>query len=361
MINITRKIQLIIDSKDKEFIKQTYEMLYRWQYICFRSANYLFTHHFVQDQIKDMLYLTDDMRLKLADVHKDPNGMLVTSKANTTYRLLGNYFKGSIPMPIISCLNRKLVNAFYKDVDAYRKGERSLRNFKKNTGIPFNAENLRKLSPVKDGKYFSFKLFSIPFRTYLGRGHDDKRKLLHGVLTGEVKFCSSSLTLDKSRIFMLAAFEMEPEKHELNDEVIAEANLSIDYPVIVKIGRTTYTIGTKEEFLHRRLAIQAARTRVLSAVKYCRGKNGIKRKKKCTTRYRDAEKNYVSNKLHVYSRRLIDLCIKHHAATLILVNQEEKEAAAKVDPFILRNWSYSELKDKIQYKAAKAGITVITE
>jgi hypothetical protein len=321
MITITRKIQLIIDSKDRAFIKDTYETLYRWQRICFRSANYLFTHHFVQDQIKDMLYLTDDMRLKLADVHKDPNGMLVTSKANTTYRLLGSYFRGSIPMPIISCLNRTLVNSFHQDVEAYRKGERSLRS----------------------------------------RDYDDKRNLLSKVLTGEVKFCSSSLKLDKGKIFMLAAFQVQPEKHALKQEIIAEANLSIDYPVVVKIGKATYTIGTKEEFLHRRLAIQAARQRALAAVKYCRGKNGVKRKQKCMVHYRDAEKNYVSHKLHMYSRQLIDLCVKHHAATLILVNQEEKEAIAKEDNFLLRNWSYLALKDKVMYKAAKAGITVIAE
>jgi IS605 OrfB family transposase len=63
----------------------------------------------------------------------------------------------------------------------------------------------------------------------------------------------------------------------------------------------------------------------------------------------------------VYSRKLIDLCVKHHAATLILVNQEQKEEIAKEDPFLLQNWSYYSLKDKINYKAEKAGIQVIIE
>lgn len=44
-----------------------------------------------------------------------------------------------------------------------------------------------------------------------------------------------------------------------------------------------------------------------------------------------------------------------------MVGQTEKEAAAVGEEFVLRNWSYYALKEKIQYKANKAGILVITE
>jgi hypothetical protein len=89
-----------------------------------------------------------------------------------------------------------------------------------------------------------------------------------------------------------------------------------------------------------------------------RGGHGKKRKRKSLEEYQHLEKRYVDYKLHVYSRRLIDLCVKHHAATLILINQEQKEEIAKEDPFLLQNWSYFSLKDKINYKA---GIQVIIE
>lgn len=62
-----------------------------------------------------------------------------------------------------------------------------------------------------------------------------------------------------------------------------------------------------------------------------------------------------------YPRCLIDLGIKHKAATLLLGDQQEKEEAAKSDEFLLRNWSYYALKQRILYKAAKAGIEVIIE
>jgi transposase len=53
--------------------------------------------------------------------------------------------------------------------------------------------------------------------------------------------------------------------------------------------------------------------------------------------------------------------VKHGAATLILIGQQGKEEAAKEDAFLLRNWSYYALKEKISYKAEKAGIAIIVE
>ena len=69
----------------------------------------------------------------------------------------------------------------------------------------------------------------------------------------------------------------------------------------------------------------------------------------------------MHNRLHLYSKRLIELCIKHGAGTIVLSAQTEKEEQAKEEAFILRNWSYSNLKQKIQYKATCAGISVIVE
>ncbi|MBE7173987.1 MAG: hypothetical protein INR73_25665, partial [Williamsia sp.] len=89
--------------------------------------------------------------------------------------------------------------------------------------------------------------------------------------------------------------------------------------------------------------------------------HGRKRKLAALERFEEKEKNYVDTKLHTYSRRLVDLCIRHHAGSLILAEQSEKEEAAKEDVFLLRNWSYYGLKQKIAYKAHKAGIFIVEE
>ena len=358
---VTRKIQLLIDSEDKEVVKNAIDQLYNWQWICFRAANMIMSHHFVQERVKDFFYLTEEIKLKIADEKKDENGMLKSSRQNTTYRLLSNHFKGQIPTNILSNLNNTLISYFNKEKDAYWKGEKSLRNYKRNIPLPFGAEVISKLSKNADNRNFTFRLFQIPFRTYLGKDRSDKKIMLDRIVAGTLKLRASQIQLDKGKIFLLAAVQIEKEQHSLDPTIIAEASLSIEHPVIVKVGRHEHAIGNREEFLHRRLAIQAAVNRVKKAVPFIGGGHGRKRKMKSLEDYRHMEKRYVEQKLHVYSRMLIDFCVKHHAATLLLINQQEKEEIAKEDHYLLQNWSYYSLKDKISYKAEKAGIQVIVE
>jgi hypothetical protein len=358
---LTRRIQLFIDSNDKELIGQTYKTLYEWRHICFRAANYIFTHFFLQDQVKELFYLTDETKVKLADITKDVDGILTTSRMNTTYQVLSKNFKGEIPMHILGSLNMTLATTFNYERLAYMKGEKSVRNYKKDIPIPFRGTDIANLSPTENGKNFRFTLFKIPFRTYLGKDFFDKRMLLDNAMKGSVKICTSSIVLDKGKIFLLAAFQQENEHMDLDGGIMAEASLSLEYPIIVRIGKRRYVIGDKEEFLHRRLAIQAARQRIQKASMFNRSGHGRKRKTKALAGYQCNEINYITHKLHVYSRRLIDICVKHKAGTLLLINQQEKEDLAKEDDFLLRNWSYYGLKDKIAYKAKKAGITLIVE
>jgi hypothetical protein len=67
-----------------------------------------------------------------------------------------------------------------------------------------------------------------------------------------------------------------------------------------------------------------------------RAGHGKKRKQKPLEHYKHQERDYVEYKLQVYSRRLIDFCVKYQAATLILTGQLDKEEAAKEETFVLR-------------------------
>ncbi|HXS58692.1 MAG TPA: hypothetical protein VN726_21335 [Hanamia sp.] len=360
-IVLTRRIQLFINLDDKELIGNAYKTLYQWQYVCFRAANYIFTHLYLQEQIKDLFYLNDETRVKLADIKKDADGILTTSKMNTTYQVLAKNFKGEIPMHILGSLNMTLNTNFNNERVAYLKGERSIRNYKRDIPVPFGSDNIKKWQLTEDERNFTFNLFGIPFRTYLGKDFNDKKLLLDKMLAGMVKLCTSSIQLKENKIYLLAAFRQEKEKHDLDEKIIAEAALSIDYPVIVTVGKTRYNIGSKEEFLYRRLAIQSARRRLQKAVAYNSGGRGRGKKLQALNRFAETEKNYVNSRMHLYSRKLIDICVKHGAATLILTDQQGKEEAAKEDDFLLRNWSYHALKEKISYKAEKAGISIIVE
>ncbi|SEL96087.1 hypothetical protein SAMN05216436_1014 [bacterium A37T11] len=359
-IILTRKIQVHIDCDDAEKRKAYYQQLWDWQWMAAKAANLIFTNLYVQDRVKDLIYFTDDVKVKIADKKKDEEGILNSSRMNTTYRILSSNFLGKMPSNIFSNLNNTLNSLYNSEREAYWKGEKSLRNYKRNIPLPFGADKL-KLANGDKGHDYMFSLFNIPFKTYLGKDRSDKKVLLQRTLAGTLKLRTSSLKIDQGKLYLLATFEMEQEEHHLNDAIIAEASLSLEHPIVVKVGKEHFQIGNKEEFLHRRLAIQAARHRLQRGSTFNKGGKGRKRKLKSLDDYTAKEISYVNSRLHLYSRRLIDTCIKTQAGTLLLVNQAKKEEVAKEEEFLLRNWSYYGLKEKIAYKAKKAGIHVIEE
>jgi len=359
-MKLVRKIQINIDLPTAEQRKEVRHKLYQWQDRCFRASNLIMTHLYMQIMIKDLFYLSEGIKYKLVDEKKDIEGILQGSHSNSTYRMLSKRFKGEIPCNILNYLNHELITRFKKNYMDYVNGTRSLDNFKPNAGFLFGTEGFKQLHYSEEKKAFCFRLFQIPFRAYLGRDFTDKHALLQQMIDGKVKLCTSRMKLEKGKIFWMPVFEVPKEAHRLKPEIIAEVSLSLEHPISVRIGKNTLQIGNKEEFLHQRLAIQAAHARTKAAVSYCRGGNGKERKLKALDRFKGMESNYIASRLHEYSRRLIDFCVKHQAATLVLLDMQENTEIAKEEQFVLRNWSYYELMTKIKYKAEKVGIELIT-
>ena len=360
-LRLTRKIQLLIDLPTKEERKEAMDKLYLWRNRCYQAANLIVSHLYVQEMIEEFFYLSEGIKYKLVDEKKDENGMLNRSRINCTYRMVSDRFKGKMPTNILTNLNSIILSSFKKNRKEYWSGERSINNFRRNMAFPFDMEGVCGLKYNEEKKSFCFQFFSIPVRTYLGKDFNDKWELMHQLVNGEIRMRTSHIQLKEGKIFLLAVFEYEKEKHVLKPEVIAEARLSLEHPIAVKIDKAKLTIGTREEFLYRRLAIQAAMKRTTEGVKYCKSGKGRKRKTKALTSFREKERNYVHHRLHVYSRKLIDFCIKHQAGTLVLLDQEKRIEIAKEEEFVLRNWSYYDLMTKIKYKAEKAGIELIVD
>lgn len=357
-ITLTRKIQLLIDVPSDQK-NEMWEKLYRYQNRCFRAANLIASHLYVQEMIKDFFYLTEELQYKLADEKKDEMGMFNRSKTGTTARMVFDRFKGEIPTDILGSLNNTIQSTFSKNKADYWQGTKSLRNFKKDIPIPLPVKCLSKIRYVEETKAFCFNMFAIPVKTYLGKDYTDKRVIMERLLKEEIKLCTSQIQLKDRKIFWLAVFEFEKERNLLKPEIIAEASLSLEHPIVVKANNVTINIGSKEEFLYRRLAIQASQKRIQDGIAYARSGNGTKRKQKALYKSDNMESKYVNHRLHLYSRKLIDFCIRQQAGTLVLKNQEEKIGIAKEQEFVLRNWSYYELQTKIKYKAEKAGIELI--
>jgi IS605 OrfB family transposase len=365
-VTITRKIELNLHGYEGKDFKEAFDKLYKWRNICFNAANLVATHCFHQEQTKQFFYYTENVKVKLADVNSEKgkdSGILTTSKQNSTYQLLSSIYKGQIPMSIMTSLNSQIVSSFNKEKKHYFSGERSLRNYKSDIPIPIQASDINKITEGEHGNYY-FTMHGLSFRTNFGKDLSGNKIIFERSLQGEYKLCDSSIQVikknGKSRIFLLAVFQFDKLRVNVDPKKVGVVKLDFETPLILQFGDKVIKIGSKQEFIHRRLAIQAGLRRTQIAAKYNKGGKGIQKKIAAIERYKESEISYVSSRIHKYSAELINLCIKYKIGTIILENMKDVEEKTKEEnnEFLLRNWSYFGLREKISYKSNKFGITL---
>lgn len=374
MNTITRKIKLIITDD----VKNNYKQLYEWQEQVFRAANTAVTHMYFQRNMNEFFYLTNEAKIMFADLSKaDPEKdkealrVLTTSKQNSTYQVLSRHYKGKMPADIFSNLNAQLAATFSKESKEYFSGVRSLRTYKRNMPMPFSASSLRSIQQCDDRNY-TMTLFGIPFKTYFGRDMSGNHILFDRAMMGEYKLCNSSIQLDGKKIYLLAVFQFESDRLNLDAEKVMYATLSAQFPIMLQVGNKNFYVGDKKEYLHRRYAIQGALRRQQIAARYNMGGQGRKKKTKNINRFEKSEKNYIATKQHQYTHKMIDACIKQDCGKLVLkftpeppepeeLNRQELKAWREENQLLLRNWGYHGLKEKISYKCKKVGILLEIE
>jgi len=385
-ITITRKVQLIIDSEYKEQFIEELKKWKKYQKIIRRTSNLISSHVFVQDNIKDFFYLTEDLKLKLENNEKDENGILRTSKTNSTYQLLSSKFKGEIPMSIMTSANSVITKSYSAERMKVITGEKSLRSYKKSVPIPFQSKEIRNIKEGTD-KNFYFTLFDTPFKTFFGRDKSNNKIILKNAFYGlnEYQLCDSSILIDeeeendievgnsvekvvnkstnksygkkKTKIYLLACVKIPKTKNVLNPEKEAHCYLDPEFPIIVKKEKHNYKIGTFNDYMIGRVYIQKKINEIQSSLKYQGGGKGRKKKLQALERFKEKEINFVKTKMHLYSRLLINHCVQNKIGKIYLNNI--KEVKEETDKVLIRNWSYFGLNQMIVYKATMNGIEVI--
>lgn len=375
---ITRKIQIFIPESDKDLRKAYYEKLYAIRNIAVKVANMAVSHLFALDNT--MPYLSEEDKEKIEFLGTKGQK---TSKGNAPYVVASKLFKGEVNMGMLSSVLQEVQKMYIDDRKKGGMWKRSLRSYKSNMPIPNKASGYKNLrfadytldnGETRQGCFFT--CMNIPFQMRFGRDRSGNKLIVERVISGEYKMCTSSIQIDGSKIFLLLCIDIPQKQIKLNSDKAMYAYLGVMNPIIctcdVKAakeydsGYKWFEIGTKEEFNYRRRQIQEAVHRCQINNKYSVGGKGRKKKCQALDRWHEKEINYVTTKLHTYSRLLVDLAIKHKCGKIVLLNQTEREKKAKEDnqngePFVLRNWSYYGLKEKIAYKCKMVGIKLIVD
>lgn len=354
---ITRKIQVYINEPDIDKRKKHYELMRSWQWLAFKVANWIATHKFVQDNLVDFNYFTKDMDLLLADEIKKPNGILTMSAMNTGYELTKKV-KQELPSAIRACLSSTIHSVYSKERKKYRAGDRSLRSYRKDMPVPFHNKALRNLKEDPDTKQFTFDLLGIPLKTNLGRDRSNNHVILSRICRGEYRHADSSFRFEKKKLYVYLCVDIPVKEVTLNPDKTLMAHLSFDTPLIATIDDKIIPIGNKEEYLHRRIAIQGALSRMQRNQKFNKCGKGRKKRMQAIDRYHKAEVNYIRTRLHQYSAYLIKLAIDNDCGNVVLANYDQvvTETHIESNKFLLRNWSYYGLNQMIKYKCQKFGI-----
>ena len=305
----------------------------------------------IEKAVKDKNNLTTESSKEFREQFRDIYNIQFSSS-------LGQYIRSefpTIPDTILSPAISEL--GFYgKEMWKVKTGQESLKTFRK--GMPFNTRG-RDLKFLEDGSnvYINW-VKKIVFKINFGRDNSNNRYIIDKVLDGTYKVCDSSISHGK-KTFLNLCIDIPENEHKLDEDMVLGVDLGLAVPAYISTNKGYFrqSLGSIGEFLRIRTQMQARLKQLQKDVVLARGGHGRARKTQALDRLYGKERAWVKTYNHKISKAIIDGAIKNQCKT---INLEFLKGYGKkeTNDFVLRNWSYFELQQFIEYKAKKNGISV---
>ncbi len=199
------------------------------------------------------------------------------------------------------------------------------------------------------------------FEVVLGNPHKSAaiRAELERVFDENYKKRDSSIQIVNNKIMLYLAINIPEKQIELKEDVVVGVDLGIAIPAVCALNNSRYikkSIGSANEFLRIRTQLQSEKKRLQRKLRDTNGGHGRKKKLAPLDKLSKRERNFVQTYNHMISRRVVDFAVKNNAK---YINVEDlSDYKNNGSEYILRNWSYYELQQQIEYKAEMYGIVV---
>ena len=344
---IVRKLKLVIVNEDKEQRKEQYKFIRDSQYAQYQALNL------------GMGYLMAG--------YLDCNRDIKSEK----FKEWQKEFKNSNPIfkdikcgkgiDTLSAVTQKVKKDFSISLkNGLAKGERTSTNYKRTFPLITRGRNLKFYED--NGDIFIKWVNKIIFKVVFNVRKENTLELQHTlnkVIVGEYKLSQSSLEFDKNNNLILNLTMDIPFKQQDNfikDRVLG-VDLGVKYPAYVCLNDDTYKrehIGESLELIKQKEQYQERRRRTQQQLKNVKGGKGRNKKLKNLNHLSNCERNFTKTYNHMISKRIIDFAKKHKCEFIHL----EKLTKEGFNNRILRNWTYYELQNMIEYKADRIGIKV---
>lgn len=397
MPKITRKIELLLDRTglSKEEVDARWHTLNQINDNLYRVGNDLINKLYIRDEIDNILRLCNreyiDLRkqLKRKGLDEEIKAELERRMQEVNEKIDG-YREEVIQRPlqsfaysvvtggedtavfgtgILDALKQNVYAHYNADTKEIRRGEKSISNYKKGMPIPFPIDNKSVRLYEKDGAFYLDWYRGIRFLLNFGRDSSNNHLIVKrclGMSNDGVRYkvCSSALQLKKGKVFLLFVVDVPKESFRQKKDMVVGVDLGLNVPITVATNKTSDRkyIGNRETFLQQRMVFQR-RFKALQHLQLTRGGRGRNHKLAPLERLRESERNWVRTQNHLFSKEVITFANKVMAST---INMERLTGFGKAKTgevnedkkFILRNWSYFELQNLIEYKAKMANIKV---
>ena len=343
-----RKLKLTVVGTDEER-KQGYKFIRDSQYAQYQGLNLAMS-------ILSSAYLESNRDIK-SDIFKEAQKSLTNS--NPIFE--GIAFGTGIDTK--SAITQRVKKDFKTSLkNGLAKGERTITNYKRDYPLLTRGRDLK--FQYKDDDIIIKWVNKIVFKVVLGSGKIKENKIelqhtLHKIIDKEYKVGQSSLQFDRNNNLILNLNLDIPYKPKT--EVVEGRTLGVDlgikYPAYMCLNDDTYKrehIGSIDDFLRIREQMQDRRRKLQHDLKFIKGGKGRNKKMQALDRLRDKEKNFATTYNHMISKNVVEFAKKNQCEYINM----EKLTKDGFNNAILRNWSYYQLQQYIEYKAEREGIKV---
>ena len=343
-----RKLKLTIIGTDEER-KQGYKFIRDSQYAQYQGLNLAMS-------ILSSAYLESNRDIK-SDIFKEAQKSLTNSNP-----IFDNICFGT-GIDTKSAITQRVKKDFKTSLkNGLAKGERTITNYKRDYPLLTRGRDLK--FQYKDDDIIIKWVNKIQFKVVLGSGKIKENKIelqytLHKIINKEYKVGQSSLQFDRNNNLILNLnldIPYNPKNETVEGRTLG-VDLGIKYPAYMCLNDDTYKrehIGSIDDFLRIREQMQDRRRKLQHDLKFIKGGKGRKKKTQALDRLRDKEKNFATTYNHMISKNVVEFAKKNQCEYINM----EKLTKDGFNNKILRNWSYYQLQQYIEYKAEREGIQV---
>ena len=255
------------------------------------------------------------------------------------------------------------------DLKEVMLGDRSIASFRKD--VPIDLHN-RSIKIIKnDNDYVArLGLLSTEYKKELNKkkGYYDvvisakdntQKVILDRILNGEYKASASKMIYHKKKWFINLAYKFEQFESILDENTIMGIDMGIVNPIYMAFNNSLHRYKVKGgEIEKARRTIEKEKNEMHHQAMYCgegRRGHGTKTRIKAVHKKRNKVSNFRDTFNHKYSKYVVDMAMKHKCGTI----QMENLKGINTDSTFLKNWTYFDLQQKIEYKAKALGIKVV--